>query len=394
MIAIDTSGLSKVYRIYESPGHRLKEIILRRPMHTAFYALRDITFTLAKGETLGIIGENGAGKSTLLKILANTLKPTSGDLTINGRTSALLELGAGFNPELTGEENIYLTAYLMGLSKGEVDRKKAGVIEFSELGDFIWRPVKTYSSGMHVRLAFSIATSVDPDVLIIDEALSVGDQHFQKKCVDRMVQFRNEQRTIVFCSHNLYLVQELCKRTLWLDHGVQRMLGKTGDVISEYQNYVRGKDFVHAKNGDSEPEGPVKISTVTIHDGNGRDVVYVSTFQPLVVTVTVSAKTETARGHLAFALVRNDEEVCFATGTHFDKHEAFRFRDGMKLRILFPCLNLLNGIYFFRVALADETGLHGYHTISTQPFTVQTQMKELGMFFVDHRWEIDVRGYD
>ncbi len=171
MIALEAKNLGKVYQIYRSPAYRLKEIVLRKPFHTAFCALNDVSFNVLHGETLGIIGENGAGKSTLLKILAKTLKPSSGSLTVNGRTAALLELGAGFNHELSGEENIYLNAYLMGLSKDEIDRKRQEIVDFSELGDFIKRPIKTYSSGMHVRLAFSIATSVDPDILIIDEAL-------------------------------------------------------------------------------------------------------------------------------------------------------------------------------------------------------------------------------
>lgn len=175
MIVIDVRNLSKVYRLYKSPVDRLKEIVLGKAFHVPFPALQNITFSVRIGETLGIIGENGAGKSTLLKILANTLKPTSGTFSANGKTSALLELGAGFNPELNGEENIYLNAYLMGLSEGEVTAKKSAIIDFSELGDAIHRPVKTYSSGMYIRLAFSIAVCVDPDILIIDEALTVGD---------------------------------------------------------------------------------------------------------------------------------------------------------------------------------------------------------------------------
>ncbi|MGC2064373.1 MAG: ABC transporter ATP-binding protein, partial [Thermodesulfovibrionales bacterium] len=222
MIAIDVRDLRKIYRIYKAPVDRLKEIVLRRPFHAEFVALDTMSFSISQGTTFGIIGENGAGKSTLMKLLARTLKPTSGNVAMVGRVAALLELGAGFNPELTGDENIYLNAYLMGLTKDEIDERKQRIIDFSELGDSISRPVKTYSSGMYVRLAFSIATSVNPDILIIDEALSVGDQHFQKKCIDRMTQFKNDGKTIVFCSHSLYHIQELCKTTLWIDHGSMR----------------------------------------------------------------------------------------------------------------------------------------------------------------------------
>jgi homopolymeric O-antigen transport system ATP-binding protein len=391
MIAVEARNLTKIYRIYQSPVQRLKEICFRKSYHSDFVALRDINFSVPTGGTFGIIGENGAGKSTLLKILANTLKPTSGDLSINGRTAALLELGAGFNPELTGEENIYLNAYLMGLSKGDIDKKRQEIIEFSELGAFMGRPIKTYSSGMQVRLAFSIATSVDPDVLIIDEALSVGDLHFQKKCIDRMTQFRERGKTIVFCSHSLYHVQELCKKTMWLRNGVVRSAGNTGKVLNEYQNYLREKDFAKEDIAESAsgPESPVQIQKISLYDADGQEIDSIKTFQPMYLKLVLRCIKGSTRGHVGFALVRNDEEVCFGTATHFDHHGPVSFIDGMEVTIFFPSLTLLNGIYYFRAALADDTGLHAYHTVSSSPFSVQTQRKELGVSYLEHSWEID-----
>lgn len=389
MIALEVKNISKVYRIYQSPAYRLKEIILRRPFHATFYALNDINFNVLQGETLGIIGENGAGKSTLLKILAKTLKPTSGRLMVNGRTAAILELGTGFNPELTGEENIYLNAYLMGLSKKEIDEKKHEIIDFSELGDFIKRPVKTYSSGMYVRLAFSIATTVNPDILIIDEALSVGDQHFQKKCIDRMVKFKNGGKAIVFCSHSLYHVQELCQKTLWLQKGTIRLAGNTGTVVNEYQNYMREKDFIKATVEESAPDSPVRIQEISVCDTQGRNVDSINTFQPLYLKIKIRTANFSIRGHIGFALMRNDEEVCFGTATHFDSYEPIPFFDGMEVKIFFPSCVLLNGIYYFRAALADDTGLHPYHTLSSRPFYVNNQMKDLGVFYLKHMWEIE-----
>ncbi|MEJ2684283.1 MAG: ABC transporter ATP-binding protein [Candidatus Sulfobium sp.] len=370
---------------------RLKEICFRKSYHSDFIALRDINFSVPMGGTFGIIGENGAGKSTLLKILAKTLKPTTGDLSVNGRTSALLELGAGFNPELTGEENIYLNAYLMGFSKEDIDKKKQEIVEFSELGDFIGRPIKTYSSGMQVRLAFSIATSVDPDVLIIDEALSVGDLHFQKKCIDRMMQFRERGKTIVFCSHSLYHVQELCQKTIWLQNGAVRSSGDTGKVLNEYQNYLREKDFTNPEvvESASEPEGPVQIQEISLCDAYGQEIDSIRTFQPLYLKIVLrSVNTPTIRGHIGFALIRNDEEVCFGTATHFDGHGPVSFIDGMEVKIFFPSLALLNGIYYFRASVADDTGLHPYHTLSSPPFAVQSQMKELGVTYLEHSWKV------
>lgn len=391
MTAVEARNLTKIYRIYQSPVQRLKEICFRKSYHSDFVALRDVNFSVPTGGTFGIIGENGAGKSTLLKILAKTLKPTVGDLTVNGRTSALLELGAGFNPELTGEENIYLNAYLMGLSRADIDRKKQEIVEFSELGAFMNRPIKTYSSGMQVRLAFSIATSVDPDILIIDEALSVGDLHFQKKCIDRMTQFRERGKTIVFCSHSLYHVQELCQKTIWLQSGAVRSAGNTGKVLNEYQNYLREKDFAKIEVAESavELESPVQIQEMSLFDTEGQNIDSIRTFQPLYLKIVLRCVGTSIRGHLGFALIRNDEEVCFGTATHFDHYEPVQLYDGMEVKIFFPSFTLLNGIYYFRVAVADDTGLHPYHTVSSPPFSVETQMKELGISYVEHSWKIE-----
>jgi len=389
MIAVQALNLRKVYKLYESPPQRLKEIILRRPFHKEFVALQDISFSVSKGETFGIIGENGAGKSTLLKILAKTLKPTSGELSITGRSTALLELGAGFNPELTGEENIYLNAYLLGLSKREVDEKKREIIDFSELGDSIGRPVKTYSSGMHVRLAFSVAISVNPDILIIDEALSVGDQHFQKKCIDRMMDFRKSGKTIVFCSHSLYHIQELCNKAAWMLNGTLQMYDLTERVVNEYQNYLREKDRKDEPAIEHSAESPITIKEVSILNKEGNPVDRINSFQPLYLKIKIRSSVPPLKGHIGFALGRNDGETCFATTTHFDKHESLTLTNDLEIRIVFPSFPLLNGIYFFRVTVADETALIQFDTASSTFFSVFNSRKELGMFFLEHTWELE-----
>ena len=196
---IIVNNLNKDFRIYDSPQDRLWELILRKPRHKLYHVLSDISFALPDGRSLGIIGDNGAGKSTLLKLLVGTLQPSSGDIQLNGQVAALLELGAGFHPEFTGRRNIYLNASLLGVPDDNIAELEQDIIQFSELDYFIDRPVKTYSSGMYVRLAFSIATMVRPDILVIDEALSVGDMAFQRKCVERMNEFRAEQKTMVLC---------------------------------------------------------------------------------------------------------------------------------------------------------------------------------------------------
>jgi ABC-type polysaccharide/polyol phosphate transport system ATPase subunit len=397
MIAVSVQNLSKIYRLYQSPTERLKEIILRRPFHTDFAALRNISFAVPRGETFGIIGENGAGKSTLLKILARTLKPTSGDIVINGRTAALLELGAGFNPELSGEENIYLNAYLLGLDKAEIDQKKEAIIDFSELREFIKRPVKTYSSGMYVRLAFSIATCVDPDILIIDEALSVGDEYFQKKCIDRMMDFKKREKTIIFCSHSMYHVQELCNRTAWLDRGEIKMLGETSKVINQYVNYerektsaIKGKASDIVKNDTEVEEGKktIKITDVKLMNKDGIVTEVLRSRDPLEISFKIKCYKDGVKGHIGFAIVRNDEEMCFGTMTNFDNMEPVLFRDGQEFRIKIHSLPLLSGLYSLTIAVADEFALHPYDIRRVATFAVETGGKELGMTFMEHEWII------
>lgn len=208
----------------------------------AHWALKDVGFNLQRGQCLGVIGDNGAGKSTLLKLLAGTLQPSHGQLHRVGRVTAILELGAGFHPDFTGRDNLMFGGSLIGLGQAEMQCLSDEIIAFSELGDAIDRPVKTYSSGMAVRLAFALVTAVQPELLIIDEALSVGDQHFQKKCVQRIEAFRQRGCTILFCSHSLYHVRQLCDRVLWLDHGQVRGLGDTESVLAGYEMHVRLQD--------------------------------------------------------------------------------------------------------------------------------------------------------
>jgi lipopolysaccharide transport system ATP-binding protein len=234
--------LSKVYQLYDSPFHRLKAFFIRDGKNREFVALQNVCFSLKRGETLGIIGENGAGKSTLLQLIAGTLSPTSGEALARGRILALLELGVGFHPDFTGRENIFFYGDMLGLSREYIHSKFDEVVEFSELGDFIDRPLKTYSTGMQMRLAFSLVSSLDPDILIVDEALSVGDMHFQKKCVDRIIEFKKRGVTIIFCSHSTYQVGILCDRVIWLKDGKMEMEGMTERVVAAYEFYQLEKD--------------------------------------------------------------------------------------------------------------------------------------------------------
>ncbi|MFZ4704170.1 MAG: ABC transporter ATP-binding protein, partial [Candidatus Methylumidiphilus sp.] len=210
--AIRAEGLSKCYTLYDHPADRLKQMLMRgrRQYYREFWALRETSFELAKGQVLGLVGRNGAGKSTLLQLVCGTLAPSGGSLDVRGRVSALLELGAGFNPEFTGRENVYVSAAILGLSKAEINLRYDEIVEFSGIAEFIDQPVKTYSSGMFMRLAFAVATSVDPDILIIDEALSVGDGEFARKSFDRIIAMKETGKTILFCSHSMYHIESIC----------------------------------------------------------------------------------------------------------------------------------------------------------------------------------------
>ena len=247
-IAIRVENLSKCYEIYGNPRDRLKQFVMPRLQRLAgqapkqyfreFWALKDVSFEIKKGETVGIIGRNGSGKSTLLQMICGTLNPTSGSIQTNGRIAALLELGSGFNPEFTGRENVYMNAAVLGLSNEEIDSRFDAIAAFAEIGDFIEQPVKTYSSGMMVRLAFAVAINVDPEILIVDEALSVGDELFQRKCFSRIEAIKNNGATILFVSHSGGTIVELCDRAVLMDSGEKLAVGVPKQIVGRYQKLL------------------------------------------------------------------------------------------------------------------------------------------------------------
>jgi len=258
-IAIKIANLSKIYRLYNNPLDRLKEALhpFKKKYHREFYALRDINFEVKKGATVGIIGKNGSGKSTLLKIITGILTPSAGDVKISGNISALLELGSGFNPELTGIENIYFNGTITGYRKEEIDRKLEAIISFADIGDFINQPVKTYSSGMYVRLAFAVAINVDPEILIVDEALAVGDAAFQVKCINRIRRFKETGKTLIFVSHDPGAVKTLCNHAYLLDRGQIIDEGLPDKVFDCYNVLLGLKDMKEEneyKNNSSKKE--------------------------------------------------------------------------------------------------------------------------------------------
>jgi energy-coupling factor transporter ATP-binding protein EcfA2 len=305
-----------------------------------------------------------------------------------------LELGAGFHPEFTGRQNIYLNAALLGLSQEEIREREKDIIDFAELREFIDRPVKTYSSGMYVRLAFSIATTVDPDILIIDEALSVGDQHFQKKCVDRMITFR-KNKTIIFCSHSMYFVQELCDKAIWLRQGRLVRTGKTAKVINAYTDWVRA---LEAGLPTSEEESvevskkqdrPIWIQAVEITDNEERPIEFLRTGEDLWLRLRIGAADKVSLpGHIGFGVNRNDDESVFGTTTRMDGLSPLRLSDGLVVVLRFSSLKLLAGQYYISMILADEHALHPYDIVRSPVFFVENSSMELGLVSLDHHWEI------
>ena len=371
--AISIGNLGKCYQIYENPRDRLLQMLMRgrRQYYREFWALRDVSFTVGRGEVFGIVGRNGAGKSTLLQLICGTLNPTHGDISVHGRVAALLELGAGFNPEFSGRENVYLNAAVLGLTRDEIDARYDEIVAFSGIGDFIDQPVKTYSSGMYVRLAFSIATSVRPDILIIDEALSVGDGDFARKSFDRIMTLKERGATILFCSHSMYQIEAFCDRALWLEQGNTRMLDIPQRVTAAYQATLDSEILDAVP--DSSPGAAVKNQTPSRQQGRiirsyANVDGTIDTSQHLVslesrLEVTVEFQQDPALPVSSVVLgIANAAGITISSVSSVD--------DGIKLcideegkgraTIVFPDIPLRKGDYTITSILACENAIHVY----------------------------------
>jgi lipopolysaccharide transport system ATP-binding protein len=401
---ITVNGLNKEFRIYERPQDRLTELFTRKPRHQIYHVLKDISFAVADGKSFGIIGNNGAGKSTLLKLLVGTLQPTSGSIDVNGQVAALLELGAGFHPEFTGRRNIYLNAALLGVSDDNIVELENEIIAFSGLGDFIDRPVKTYSSGMYVRLAFSIATMVRPDILVIDEALSVGDMAFQKKCVQRMNQFRAEQKTMVFCSHSMFHVQELCDSAIWLHEGKIREIGDSDKVVADYEDFCNSSKTFNSIREDvplapENSNGPVdesdvqdcRIISVSVQTTSGEDITEIVPLSTIVLKMQVEVLVDDMEGHFGFAFMKSAEEPIASFLTpNFEGVNKGPFNKGQTLTITLVVEKVAMRIGEFYVlgGMADKSGLLWYETKWSKLLTIATN-KGVGPLIMKSAWTVE-----
>jgi ABC-type polysaccharide/polyol phosphate transport system ATPase subunit len=400
---VAAENLTKTYRVYASPWDRLREVVSSRPRHREFRALSDVSFTLPRGEGLAIVGENGAGKSTLLKILAGITTPTTGEFRVQGKIASILELGSGFHPEFTGRQNIVLNAAMLGLGQEELRRKMPDILEFSELGDFIDQPVKVYSTGMAMRLGFSIATQVEPDVLIIDEALSVGDGYFQKKCMDRLLRFVESGGTLLFCSHAMYYVSSFCQRALWLRNGRAEALGPVAEVVRDYENFLVSKSAAveeaerdaearAEEAGSPEPSArPARITEVKLGDAAGPAVYACG--EPWEIEVEWESQDPALSFHLGVGINRLDEiEIC-SFATHFDGLPPRTGQRRYCARLRLPELPLVKGEFTIYIFLLAGDGLHVYDQRRiSRAFTVHPASYTFGLIRAEHAWDLDARG--
>ena len=359
---VSVSHLSKRFRLFHERHQSLKQSMLnrRRSNYEEFWALRDITFDVAQGETFGIIGHNGSGKSTLLKCLTKILEPDEGSVAVNGSISALLELGAGFHPELSGRENVYLNAAILGVPRRHIEERFDDIVDFSGLHQFIDTPVKNYSSGMFVRLGFAVAINADPDVLIIDEVLSVGDADFQAKCGDKIADFRDRGKTIVLVTHAMPDVVRLCQRAAWIDHGDLRMLGSPHDITDAYLDTTHEERSLKYHDGMRWGNGEVLLSRVELLGADMQPVEIVRSGEPLAIRLELTAEHPVSAPEIIISVFDRDATLITEISTR-SRHVSVGEVHGVR-QILFEIdsLPLTEGTYELSFAVVDESGRREY----------------------------------
>lgn len=383
-------GVSKIYPRVHRPGERLRafgSLLLGREPSSGAEVLSGVSLDVYPGQSFGIIGENGAGKSTLLKVLTGVLTPSRGSVEVNARVAALLELGAGFRPDFSGIDNIRMKAALLGIGSRQLEAKLDDILSFADIGDYVYEPVKHYSSGMVVRLGFAVVAASDPELLITDEVLSVGDESFQKKCIRWIESFLERGNTLLMVSHSMYLVQKICQRALWLDHGRMREIGDVFPVTQSYLAWHEEKNTAERRHrralrGDS---GLYRVSGFQLF-GNGRHKdVSIATGDSLDVELTLHSPDGRAPVGL-IGIMRADGTPVYGVGSDFDRtspeqidEQTFRFH------VRFEQLPLLPGVYSIRGHAMDPEGLRLCDTAEIR-FSVSGESRELGMIRLPHRW--------
>ncbi len=426
--AIALTNVTKIYRRYGGRQFStLKSALLSgdlvrqlRPEET-FQALNDVSFSVPEGCTYGVIGRNGSGKSTALKLIAGITKPTSGSVAVQGRISALIELGAGFHPEISGRENVFINGIMLGLTKREVHKRFDEIVEFAELTEFIDAPVKTYSSGMYMRLGFAVAIHVDPDVLLVDEVLAVGDEGFTHKCLDKFGEFKRRGKTILLVTHSLGLVERFCDEAVWLDAGHKKAEGDPKRVVGTYvtdvarqeERFLAGSDARAREDageaGRPEPVGPVEardhagdmtqagegrwgsggveITSVRFSDAGGQATQVFHTGEPMRVTFGVRAAAPVRDFVFGIGIFTADGGSVYGTNTDLEEFESDRLEGDAMITFLVDSLDLVEGTYKLDVAVHTRDGApYDYHRL-LHTFRVKSRIKDVGVYRPKHRWE-------
>lgn len=397
-IMINVSNIKKVYPLYNNLNDRMKEAlsITKKKYHTDFYALKGVSFDVYQGECVGILGTNGSGKSTILKILTGVLKPTEGEFCLNGKVAALLELGAGFNMEYTGIENLYLSGSIMGFSKKEMDRKIPEILEFADIGDFVYQPVKIYSSGMFVRLAFAFMINVEPEILIVDEALSVGDMAFQEKCMTKIKHLKQKGVTILFVSHSIAAIRNFCNRAIWIQNGELKLDGIADVICEKYQDWLKERehkvDIDVVKNEFDNNNSKKSIGkTISIEKVYTDQSTY-ETGQDIEITIELNFSPNATLDY-GVGIIVNDEEGNIVTIINTVRDDLY-FQDKInKFKIIIPENDFLRGVYYIDASVCDNNIMFGYDRCSlAAKFFIEAKKNSKGIpvsdgyFRCKHEW--------
>jgi ABC-type polysaccharide/polyol phosphate transport system ATPase subunit len=400
--AIRLDNVSVCYRAPQERIGTFKEYAIRwlqgKVQHQSFLALNEASLTVRRGEVFGLVGRNGAGKSTLLKLVARVLRPTQGRVRVMGRVAPLLELGAGFHPELTGRENIYLNGAMLGFTRREMDEKFPRIVEFAELGDFIEAPIRTYSSGMWARLGFAVATDSCPEILIVDEILSVGDESFQQKSADRIQSFREQGATVLLVSHNMSAIETMCQRAAWLDHGKVMLVGSAKEVVDRYVGRVYENEtgrLIRTSVPDDRRWGSrkIEITRVSLTDAQGAEQVVFSTGQTMVLRLDYTAHTPVQSPIFGIGIHRQDGVHVTGPNTGFAGLDVGLVEGSGTLTYTISSLPLLDGLYHFSVAATNQkdTEMFDYHD-RAYPFRVvnhgQEPRERYGLLTLNGVWQV------
>lgn len=397
--AIEVNNVSKDFKIYYDKGYTLKEKLLfwKRNDHEIRHVLKNINFKVKKGEVVGLIGENGAGKSTTLKLLSKIIYPNNGNILMIGRVACLIELGAGFHPDMSGRENIYTNAAIFGLTKKEIDARINDIITFSELEDFIDNPVRTYSSGMYMRLAFSVAINVDADILLIDEILAVGDAAFQAKCFSKMREIKASGKTIVLVSHNLGQIEQICDKTIWFNNGIVFKEGKPCDVHPYYLEYMSTKEKARNINDNKDnvnveinrTNSDIKIYNIEVFDNNLEKNKVFKTGTALTINIYYKSEIEMQDVVFGIAIFRNDGLHCYGVNTDIDKiPDIINLKKGC-IKFVIQSNELISGEYWIDVAVHKKSGLLYDYWKNCFTFKMYSDINDIGVCRLKHKWIIN-----